>query len=140
MIQLTKPTSDEAISRDFEIYVNDTVADALTVRVSAMPFNTYWPGHQRPLDQTELAAYLSFAFDEPVEILVRPKRAFHSAVIRPLSEGIVPTVENGEIRFTLTREGQYVLELDGPHGIRYNKLRKLNRAKKVDTACRSLVE
>lgn len=116
MLTLTKPTRDGAIFRELEIFINGTPADALSVRVSAMPFNTLWPGHQRPLDQTELAAYLSFATDETVEITVRPKRPFSSAVIRPLSEGIVPEVENGEIRFTLARTGQYVLEIDGPHG------------------------
>ena len=116
MLTLTKPSRDEAIFRELEILINGTPADALSVRVSAMPFNTLWPGHQRPLDQTELAAYLSFATDGPVEVVVRPKRPFSCAVVRPLSRGIVPEVENGEIRFTLARTGQYVLELDGPHG------------------------
>ena len=116
MLTLTKPTRDDAVYSDFEILINGVSADALSVRVSAMPFNTLWPGHQRPLDQTELAAYLSFATDETVEVTVRPKRPFSSAVVRPLSEGIVPEVRDGEIRFTLSRAGQYVLELDGPHG------------------------
>jgi len=115
MLTVTKAVGEASLCHEFEVTLNGISADAIAVRVSAIPFNRLWPGHQRPLDQTEPAAYVSYAADEPIEVRVRPRRDFSSAVIRPLSKGVRPTVQEGEIVFTLEQAGQYTLELDGPH-------------------------
>lgn len=115
MLTITKAIGENARFNKFEVTLNGISADALAVRVSAMPFNRFWPGHQRPLDQTEMAAYVSYAADEPIEVRVKPRRSFSSAVVRPLSKGVHPIVRDGEIVFTLEQAGQYTLELDGPH-------------------------
>ena len=52
------------ICDQYEIIVNGKRANAINTRVSAMPFNRYWPGQQRPLDQTEIASYLPIFTDE----------------------------------------------------------------------------
>ena len=115
MIRMTRPTSPDAISDVYEVFLNGEQAFPLSTRVSAIPYNRLWPGHQRPIEQSEMAAYLSVMADEPIHLTVRPRKAFQTPTVRPLSEGIVPICENGDIHLTLPRVGQYTLELDGPH-------------------------
>lgn len=86
------------------------------VTVSAEPYNTVWPGFQRPAEQTEKAAYCSFAACGSTEVTVTVGYPFRTAVIRPLSAGVVPVREGDTLRFTLPETGQYVLEIDGFHG------------------------
>jgi hypothetical protein len=80
-----------------------------------MPYNTLWPGRQRPLDQTEIASFVSFETDEPVTVRLESKKPFSELVIRPLSEKIVPVVNGRTIEFVISRPGQYVVECDGFH-------------------------
>jgi hypothetical protein len=105
----------ESPSADYKAKVNGLDCEVYTARVSAMPFNRWWPGHQRPLDQTELAAIMSFQADEKVTLSVESARPFSSAVLRPLSRGIVPKVSGTGVSFSIEKPGQYVLELDGRH-------------------------
>ncbi len=112
---LTNIPSEEKTSSLFTAKVNGQAAKLGFARVSAMPFNCVWPGHQRDLSQTEEAAFLSLAMDAPAEIEVEANRDFSAAVLRPLSKGIVPEVCGRKIRFTISAPGQYSLELDGFH-------------------------
>lgn len=53
-----------------------------------MPFNRPWPGKQRPLEQTEITAYLPLFTDEQsLEFTITPAVKFKSVVIRPISAG-----------------------------------------------------
>ena len=85
-------------------------------RVSAYPINRRWPGHQRSAEETELAAFALFETDGLAEIEVMPARPFWEVIVRPLSRGVTPSVQEGVIRFTLPGPGQYTVELDGSHG------------------------
>ncbi len=114
MITVTNIPSKDDISTKYAITLNGKKADAMYSRVSAIPFNRDWPGKQRSIEQTELASVLSFAADEDVTLKVKATKTFEKAVVRPLSEKITPVVsDDGTIEFTITRPGQYVLELDG---------------------------
>ncbi len=84
-------------------------------RVSAVPFNQVWPGYQRPLDQTELAAFACWDMSGPVAVEVRCRRAPKSVVVRPASFGIVPKLDGDRIAFTLDRPRPVVVEVDGAH-------------------------
>ena len=100
----------------YEILIDGKKAQAHSARVSAMPFNRHWPGHQRTLDQTEIIPFVGFETDGPVEVRVRTKQTFSSAVVRPSSRGVMPVWNSGEIIFTLPGPGQYSLEIDGEKG------------------------
>ena len=105
----------EAQSAQFVVTVDGEPAPLHIARVSAVPFNRRWPGHQRPVEQTELAAFALFETDSPAEISVKPVKAFREVTVKPLSKSIVPTVSDGVIRFTIPGPGFYTVELDGYH-------------------------
>lgn len=105
----------EPVSEDFTLHANGVSVPLHLARVSACPFNRRWPGHQRPIDQTELASFALLQSSSCVEITLQPRRAFQQVVVRPLSKGVTPEVGNGLIRFTLPGPGAYTVELDGYH-------------------------
>lgn len=111
------PLGHQFLSSDYAVRINGKDCDVRSCRVSAMPYNCLWPGHQRPLDQTELASYISFESDGPVDLRVTPLIAFGKPVVRPLSKGIVPGCKNGIITFRLEKPGFYVLELEDAHKV-----------------------
>lgn len=80
-----------------------------------MPYNTIWPGHQRPLDQTELASFFAFSMDEPTEVTLYANKDFEECIIRPLSKNITPQIDGRTIKFNVEKCGQYTVELDGFH-------------------------
>ena len=101
---------------DYEVKVNGAPVELNTARVSAIPFNRRWPGHQRDISQSETVQFLSMCTDEAIEIEITPREAFDAEKlkIRPRSLGIVPTVtEDGKIRFTLPRAAYLTVE---PYG------------------------
>ena len=98
---------------EYTVTVNGAHAELNTARVSAMPFNRRWPGHQRQLDQTEVIQFLSLASDEPLSLEIIPRTPFENVKIRPRSLGIVPRIENGIIKFTLDKPAYFTVE---PYG------------------------
>lgn len=114
-MRITNIPIGEKTSNDFEIKLNGIPAKAYFTRVSAMPFNCIWPGHQRKVEQSEEASFLSFEMDAPVEVELTAARTFEEVVIRPLSDGIKPETCGKHIRFTVEKPGQYTVELDGSH-------------------------
>ena len=115
MIKYVKHPVEDEISKDYIIKGNGICMDAYQVRVSAMPFNRIWPGHQRPLDQTEIASVLSFEADESVELEVEAAWDFEEAIVRPLSKNVKIQKCGRVCKFTIETCGQYTLELDGYH-------------------------
>ncbi len=99
----------------YRVKVNGQECGVHRARVSAVPFNRTWPGHQRPLDQTEMAAFICFEADEPVTVEAAYEGEIREAVMRPLSRQIEPQVSGQVMRFTLPGKGQYVLEPAGEH-------------------------
>ena len=98
---------------DYRVFINGTEVKLSTARVSAVPFNRRWPGHQRQLDQTEVIQFLSLATDETLSFEIIPQTPFESIKIRPRSLGIIPTIENGTIKFTLDKPAYFTVE---PYG------------------------
>ena len=103
-------TGNSLICEDYEVKINGAKAELNTARVSRVPFNRRWPGHQRGLEQTELINFLSLSFDEPVKFEITPNKAFEKVVIRPLSLGIEPEIKDGVITFTLDKPAYFTVE------------------------------
>lgn len=108
------PEGERTVS-DFQVRLDGEETRPWFCRVSAMPYNTVWPGHQRPLDQTEEASFVSFEMDRPVSVSLTASKDFSEAVVRPLSKGMEIETEGREIRFTIKECGYYTVELDGWH-------------------------
>ncbi len=108
------PTSPAC--HDYSVTVNGLRAETNTARVSAVPFNRRWPGHQRQIDQSEAVQFLSMATDEPLDFEIRPREPFDASKlkIRPRSLGITPEItQDGAIRFTLPRPAYFTVEAYG---------------------------
>ena len=103
----------------YEVYVDGKETELFAARVSKMPFNRHWPGHQRSWDQTELAAFASFTVDKPVEIRLVANKDFKEAVVRPVSKKITPEVCGREIKFIIEKPCQIVVEINGRHDVLY---------------------
>ena len=99
--------------RDCRVALDGREIPCYAARVSAIPFNTVWPGHQRPVEQTELAPFVRFDLTGETDVSVKVPFAPKEAVVRPLSKGIRPVITGEGVFFTLPGPGQYTLELDG---------------------------
>ncbi|HRS96155.1 MAG TPA: endopolygalacturonase, partial [Candidatus Latescibacteria bacterium] len=103
------------IADDIICLVDGQRAPVQLCRVSAVPFNRRWPGHQRQIEQSEIAYFASFEMTAPVTVQVRPARAFKDVVLRPLSKHVHPQIDGDTISFSLPSAGGYSLEMDGYH-------------------------
>lgn len=116
MIHIYDIAPQEGKSEDAELTVDGKACPLHEARVSAVPFNRRWPGHQRSKSQTELVSFGLFATDGPARIVINPRRKWQTAVIRPLSSGCqVQNLGNGEIAFEIPGPGFYSVDLDGIH-------------------------
>jgi len=118
MVKLSQIPKGEIPSKDYyTVTINGETADIYQCRVSAIPFNTVWPGHQRPINQTEMASFVYFSMDEIDSVCVKADviHDFKEAVIRPVSSGITPKIDGKSVVFNIDKPGQYVLEIDGHH-------------------------
>ena len=103
----------ELVCDDYAVRINGKDVTLDTARVSAVPFNRRWPGHQRQIDQSEVVAFLSLATDEPLTFEITPKAPFERVKIRPKSLGITPEIKDGKIVFTLEKPAYFTVE---PYG------------------------
>ena len=85
-------------------------------RVSAIPYNTVWPGKQRPLDQTEIAYFISFDMSNPITLSVNVEdEEIERVAIRPL-EFNIPCVRDGnKLTLTVEKPMNFTIEINGIH-------------------------
>ena len=107
-------------SNDYKVTVNGTEVDVYSCRISAYPFNTWWPKHQRPVNQTETASYVNLVSDEKLVLEIEPEnKNFGKIMLKPYSKGVKTAYKDGKIVFELKENGFYVLELDDYHNCLY---------------------
>lgn len=110
------PVMGKEISCDsYKLRLDGQKVDLNSARVSAVPYNRRWPGHQRTQDQTEVIGFASFEMDGPVDVEITAKEAFEKVIVRPLSLGIVPEVDGNVVRFRLEKPAYVTVE---PYGRR----------------------
>lgn len=108
---------DDGEKTDYGVSVDGRKIKCHKCRVSKMPFNTVWPGHQRPVEQTEVSSFISFVMDSPVDISVKLPRRPADISIRPLNKNVEYGVFGDTVYFTVKTPGQYTFEADGRHNI-----------------------
>ena len=106
----------DSYSEKYDITVNGQKCFVNKAIVSKMPFNRPWQGTQRPISQTEMCGFISFAADEEVEIAVDSKIDVKKVALKPLSKKVEVKLDKNKIVFRLKKHGQYVLEINGWHG------------------------
>ena len=116
MIRIPVFPVGQQIFEGCSVTVNQRNVKPYLARVSAMPFNRGWPGHQRPLEQTELAGFVSVETDEALTVTVTWQTAPAEVLVRPLSRGVRVALDGCTATFTLPGCGQYTVEADGPRG------------------------
>ena len=109
----------EPISEDYRVFVNGEEIPVYTCRISKYPFNTIWPGHQRPFEQSETASFVNTVSDEEINIEVISNIEHKRVLIKPYSKNIEHSETDGKIKFTIKENGQYVLECGSYHRCLY---------------------
>ncbi len=114
-------THEIPASSDYRVFVNGTEIPVYSCRISAYPFNSFWPGHQRDIRQSTPVSFVNLVTDEAVEIAVEPltKTAYRKIMLKPYAKKVQPVVKDGKIVFTLKENGSYVLEQDDYFGLLY---------------------
>ena len=85
-------------------------------RVSAIPYNTVWPGKQRPLDQTEEAYFVSFDISEKTTLCVDIKGAeIDKYAIRPLQFNVPCRQESNRLIIEIEKPMNFTVEINGFH-------------------------
>lgn len=108
-------TKSDDECNEYIVKINGKEVDVNTCRVSKEPFNRRWPGHQRQISQTELAAFVLLETDEELEFEVITKESFEKVVIRPQSLGIIPEICGNSIKFRLPKAAYFTVEPFGRH-------------------------
>ena len=104
----------ETLCNDYTVKVCGTPVALDTARVSRIPFNRRWPGHQREIAQSELVNFLSLATDEPITLEITPAKPFETVTLRPLSANIKHEItEGGSILVHLEHPQYFTVE---PYG------------------------
>ena len=115
MLHVSQPPLGEAAFDGYTVRINEEPVSAYCARVSAMPYNTVWPGRQRPLEQTETAPFLIVEADEAFTVAVEYPFEPADVVVRPLSRGAKAAVKGHTALVQIDEPGQYTVEADGFH-------------------------
>lgn len=105
----------EPVSGLYSVTAGGVCVPVYCCRVSAVPLNQVWPGYQRPVDQTEPAAFACCDVRGPVSVSVTAARQVESVAVRPSSTGIAPAVEGRRIDFTVPGPCHLTVEVNGWH-------------------------
>jgi len=115
MIRLPNIPQGEAVFEKYAVTVNGRAAQTYRAQVSKMPYNTVWPGYQRPQDQTEYASFLPVETDEVLHVEILYGYAPAEVIVRPLSKAVRVEVNGCRASFEIAQAGAYTVEADGFH-------------------------
>ena len=92
------------VKMNYKVYQDDTELKIRTASIYPSPY----------LEKRKME-YLQFPVSGPTLLTVRSAAAVHSAVIRPLSLGLKPELEDGLIRIRLDGPVKFSLEINGSY-------------------------
>ncbi|MHB9033446.1 MAG: glycoside hydrolase family protein [Anaerolineae bacterium] len=107
--------AEEEPNSDYTVTLNGQTAFVHQARVSAFPLNQVWPGYQRPLEQTEIAGFVSWDMAEPVECRISCSQQIRGVRVRPSAAAIPFKVSGNTIILSIPKPGQYTVEISGTH-------------------------
>ena len=84
-------------SEDYRVFAKGAEIPVYTCRISRYPFNSWWPGYERPIDQTEVVSYVNLVGDEAVTLEIEAKKAHRRILVKPYSKGLI--AQHGILRF-----------------------------------------
>lgn len=108
---------EELACEGYQLQIDGQPAAVYVCRVSAVPLNQWWPGYQRPIDQTELAGFAYWDMKGSTKVEITVKQTIEQVMVRPLSLGIQPKVEGHKVSFVLDRIIPVVVEVNGYHNV-----------------------
>jgi len=114
-VKISKLPIDEKIFEMFSVTANGEDVPIAAARVSALNYNRGWPGHQRQIEQSEIAGFLRIQSNETVNFCVTVKEKIEDVCIRPLSKKIKIEHSGDSLLFSIKEFGQYTLEINGFH-------------------------
>ena len=100
MLRLYPDVPFEAVSTDYAVSAEGKSLRVRTARVSAMPVNQIFRGTQRPLDETEIASFVSFESDGAVSMTAVVNFDVFRACVVPASRHIAVTRKGRALSFT----------------------------------------
>lgn len=107
-------TKSDPVHDGYSVKINGKEVELHTARVSSVPFNRRWPGHQRSVDQTELINFISLEADEPLNFEITARDEFEKVEIRPVTLDVKPQLsDNKNIAFTVNSPAYFTVE---PYG------------------------
>ena len=119
------------VNNDYIVTANGKDCTVRACRVSAMPFNRAWPGHQRDKNQTEIAGFINIFGDEEIELTISYNGDITEPIVRPVSKKIAVTQKDSAFKIRLKENGYYVFEPNGEHfalHIFYNEYKEYEEA------------
>lgn len=83
---------------------------------SAVPYNTVWPGKQRPTDQTEISYFVSFDMSEAVELCIElDTDRIDSLAIRPIQYAVPFRADGDKVFLSIECPMNFTVEVNGYH-------------------------
>ena len=100
----------------YSCFIDNKMLTVHEARVSAIPYNTVWPGRQRPLDQTEEAYFISFDMTKPTTLSINVgETEIERVAIRPLGFKIPCKKEGNRLILTIEKPMNFTVEINGYH-------------------------
>lgn len=101
--------------KTYKVKLNGKELNVYTTRVSAMPFNKVFDGVQRPIDQTEVAYFVTADISASAIMEITVNEGFENYEIRPLEYNLSDHRESNTVRLTIDKPMQFTFEADGFH-------------------------
>ncbi len=92
--------------------------DQLFVYHMLCPWHHYFSEPYTARHFAEESNWVSFSFSDEVAVTIKPVGITPKTVeLRPASAGVTAAIEDGKVRVTITRPGQYFVLINGKHGM-----------------------